>query len=63
MLTCENIDEALRCGLDSVQSGKTVAVISTGDPGFSGLLGSVLQRFTGKKVEVTVIPGISSMLR
>jgi cobalt-precorrin-7 (C5)-methyltransferase len=62
ILTCENINDALKCAFDSVQSGKNVAVISTGDPGFSGLLGSVLRRSTGKNVEVNVIPGISSML-
>ncbi|HYA77911.1 MAG TPA: precorrin-6y C5,15-methyltransferase (decarboxylating) subunit CbiE [Verrucomicrobiae bacterium] len=61
-LTCENIDETLRCALDSVKSGKTVAVISTGDPGFSGLLGSFLRRSMGENVEVNVIPGISSIL-
>ena len=43
------------------KNGKTVAVISTGDPGFSGMLGSVLRRSTGKNVEVNVVPGISSI--
>src|SRR5208283_535258 len=62
VLTCENIDEALKCASGSAESGKTVAVISTGDPGFSGLLGSVLRRSLGKNVGVTVIPGISSLL-
>ena len=62
VLTCENIDDALKCASDSVKSGKTVAVISTGDPGFSGLPGSVLQRSLGEDVEVNVIPGISSLL-
>ena len=38
-----------------------MAVISTGDPGFSGMLGSVLRRSTGKNVEVNVVPGISSI--
>ena len=61
-LTCENIDDALKCASDSAKSGKTVAVISTGDPGFSGMLGSVLRRSLGEGVEVNVIPGISSML-
>lgn len=39
-----------------------MAVVSTGDPGFSGLLGSVLRRSPCKNIEVTVIPGISSIL-
>jgi cobalt-precorrin-7 (C5)-methyltransferase len=62
MLTCENIDDTLKCASDSAKSGKTVAVISTGDPGFSGLLGSVLRRSLEKNVDVIVIPGISSVL-
>ena len=53
-LTCDNIDASLKCALDLVESGKTVAVISTGDPGFSGMLGSVLRRPLGKNVEVNV---------
>ena len=61
-LTCENIDDTLKCASDSVKSGKTVAVISTGDPGFSGMLGSVLRRSLDKDIEVKVIPGISSLL-
>jgi cobalt-precorrin-7 (C5)-methyltransferase len=61
-LTCENIDASLKCASDLVESGEIVAVISTGDPGFSGMLGSVLRRPLGKNVEVNVVPGISSML-
>jgi cobalt-precorrin-7 (C5)-methyltransferase len=61
-LTCENIDNAIKYASDSVKSGKTVAIISTGDPGFSGLLGSVLRRSLCKNVEVNVVPGISSIL-
>jgi len=62
ILTCKNIDDTLKCASDSVKSGKTVTVISTGDPGFSGLLGSVLRRSLDKNIEVHVISGISSLL-
>jgi len=61
-LTCKNIDETLKCASDTVKCGKTVAVISTGDPGFSGMLGSVLRRSLAENIEVVVIPGISSLL-
>lgn len=61
-LTCKNIDDTLKRASDSVKDGKTVAVISTGDPGFSGMLGSVLRRSLDKNIEVTVIPGVSSLV-
>ena len=61
-LTCKNIDKTLKRASDTVKSGKTVAIISTGDPGFSGLLGSVLRRSLAKNIEVVVIPGISSLI-
>ncbi len=61
VLTAENIDEALKYAVNSAQNGKVVALLSTGDPGFSGLLGSVLRRSIEKRVEVNVIPGVSSI--
>lgn len=59
-LTGKNIDELLKYARDSEKMGKTVVLLSGGDPGFSGLLGSVLDRL-GTKNEVNVIPGISSI--
>ena len=61
-LTCKNIDDMLKHASHLVKNGKTVAVISTGDPGFSGMLGSVLRRSLDKNIEIKVIPGISSLL-
>lgn len=59
-LTAHNIKEGLTFGIESAQLGKNVVILSTGDPGFSGLLGSLL-KFAGKDVDVDVIPGVSSV--
>jgi precorrin-6y C5,15-methyltransferase (decarboxylating) CbiE subunit/precorrin-6Y C5,15-methyltransferase (decarboxylating) CbiT subunit len=61
VLNAKNMEEAIKYAVNSVQNGKAVALLSTGDPGFSGLLGSYLRRSIDKKVEVAVIPGISSV--
>jgi cobalt-precorrin-7 (C5)-methyltransferase len=61
MLTAKNFEEVLKCAANSAKSGKTVALLSTGDPGFSGLLGSALRRPIFKNVDINVIPGVSSM--
>ncbi|MGF3522471.1 MAG: precorrin-6y C5,15-methyltransferase (decarboxylating) subunit CbiE [Candidatus Bathyarchaeia archaeon] len=58
-LTGKNVDELLKYAQEAAK-GKKVVLLSAGDPGFSGLLGSVLDRVDGK-AEVTVIPGISSI--
>lgn len=60
-LTAKNATEALKYAVESSEKGKTVALLSTGDPGFSGLLGTFLNNITGKGVEVEVVPGISSI--
>lgn len=59
-LTAQNVKESLKYGVKSAEAGKNVVILSTGDPGFSGLLGS-LQNVAGKDVDVDVIPGVSSM--
>ncbi len=60
-LTGKNVDELLKYAQDSAAKGKAVVLLSAGDPGFSGLLGSVLSRAYGKNVEVNVIPGVSAI--
>jgi cobalt-precorrin-7 (C5)-methyltransferase len=60
-LTAKNLEEALKYAVVSAQNGKAAAILSTGDPGYSGLLGSVLRRSIDKYVEIKVIPGVSSM--
>jgi cobalt-precorrin-7 (C5)-methyltransferase len=60
-LTAKNVDSSIKYAADSAQNGKTVAILSTGDPGFSGLLGSVQKRPIPKGVELVVIPGVSAL--
>lgn len=54
----------LEKGVDLAIEGNTVSILSTGDPGFSGVLNTVLRianekNFPEEKIEV--IPGISSL--
>ena len=56
--------DKLEKGVDLAIEGNTVSILSTGDPGFSGVLNTVLRianekNFHKKKIEV--IPGISSL--
>ena len=60
-LTAKNMNETLNKAVDSAQKGKSVVILSTGDPGFSGLLRTVSRVAKGKSVEVEVVPGISSV--
>ena len=60
-LTAKNVNEILKQAVESAERGKTVVILSTGDPGFSGLLGTFLSFTKEKGVEVNVIPGISAM--
>lgn len=60
-LTAKNVNEVLKYAAESAEKGKTVALLSTGDPGFSGLLRSILRNSRGRDVEVNVIPGVSSI--
>jgi cobalt-precorrin-7 (C5)-methyltransferase len=60
-LTAKNVNEILKYAAGSAEKGKTVALLSTGDPGFSGLLKSISKYIAGKDVEVNVIPAVSSI--
>jgi len=60
-LTAQNVAELLKYAAESAEKGKSVALLSTGDPGFSGLLRSILKTARHKHVEVNVIPGVSSI--
>jgi cobalt-precorrin-7 (C5)-methyltransferase len=60
-LTAKNIDEVLRRAVEQAEKGKTIALLSTGDPGFSGLLRTFLKTAGTKKVELDVVPGVSSI--
>lgn len=62
-----NVKELLDTLKDGVQlavNGNTVSILSTGDPGFSGVLNTVLRISEEKnfsKENIEVIPGISSL--
>jgi cobalt-precorrin-7 (C5)-methyltransferase len=60
-LTAKNVNEILYYAADSAEKGKTVALLSTGDPGFSGLLRSILRVSRKRDIEVDVIPGVSAI--
>ena len=43
------------------KNGKNVALLSTGDPGFSGFLHTVLESGLVKAEDINVVPGVSSI--
>jgi len=59
-LKAGNIDELLQRALKSAQEGKLVALLSTGDPTFFGLLKTTLERLPSD-IELEIVPGISSL--
>lgn len=58
-LRARNMDEMMTTSVKLAREGNTVVVLSTGDPGFSGVL-KPIQKLAGE-VEVEVVPGISSL--
>jgi cobalt-precorrin-7 (C5)-methyltransferase len=60
-LTAKNLKDALKRAAESVKNGKSVVLLSTGDPGFSGLLGTVLESGLFKAEDINVIAGVSSI--
>ncbi len=61
VLTAKNLNSALKFAVESAAKGKNVALLSTGDPGFSGLLRTVLKSNLVKAEEINVVPGVSSI--
>ena len=60
----KDLVEKLEKGVELAIDGNTVAILSTGDPGFSGVLNTVLRICNEKgfsSSDVEVIPGISSL--
>ena len=56
--------DKLEEGVELAVEGNTVSILSTGDPGFSGVLNTVLRLSSEKnfpKENIEVIPGISSL--
>ncbi|MEN6330067.1 MAG: precorrin-6y C5,15-methyltransferase (decarboxylating) subunit CbiE [Methanobacteriaceae archaeon] len=58
-LRAKKMDEMMAKTVELAREGNTVVVLSTGDPGFSGVL-KPIQKLTGN-VELEVVPGISSL--
>ncbi len=60
-LTAKNLNDLLKYAVESAKKGKTVTILSTGDPGFSGLLKSVLNTKLIDAQEINVVPGVSAI--
>ena len=60
-LTAKTMNAALKQTVELAKKGRSVAILSTGDPGFSGLLRTFSRINRGQDTEVDVIPGISSI--
>ncbi len=61
VLTAKNLTDALKHAAESAKNGKNVALLSTGDPGFSGLLHTVLESGLVKAEDINVVAGVSSI--
>ena len=60
----KDLVDKLEEGVELAKDGNSVAILSTGDPGFSGVLNTVLRISKEKsfpKEDIEVIPGISSL--
>jgi len=58
-LNAKNMKDMMKRSITMVQDGKKVAILSTGDPGFSGILKPILG--LNPDIDIEVIPGISSV--
>ncbi|MCW4028832.1 MAG: precorrin-6y C5,15-methyltransferase (decarboxylating) subunit CbiE [Candidatus Bathyarchaeota archaeon] len=61
VLTAKNLVDSLKAAARAVRGGKSVALLSTGDPGFSGLLHTVLESGLFDATDVHVVAGVSSI--
>jgi len=59
VLRARNMDEMMKKSIYWVDEGKNVAILSTGDPGFSGVLNPILK--LRDDLDLEVVPGISSL--
>ncbi|MCX8177211.1 MAG: precorrin-6y C5,15-methyltransferase (decarboxylating) subunit CbiE [Candidatus Bathyarchaeota archaeon] len=59
-LTAKNFKQIIRYAVECAGKGVNVALISTGDPGFAGLLGTVAKS-VDKDIDLEVTPGISAV--
>lgn len=58
-LNAKNMENMMEEAVQLVKEGKSVSLLSTGDPGFSGILKPILN--LNKDIDIEVIPGISSV--
>lgn len=64
ILNVKDLQEKMELAVREVVSGKNVTLLSTGDPGFSGMLKPILKIFKDRNLDenlIEVIPGISSL--
>ncbi len=61
VLTAKNLEDTLKHAYRSLKEGKEVTVLSTGDPGFSGMLHTVLESGLFAAEQINVVPGVSSI--
>jgi cobalt-precorrin-7 (C5)-methyltransferase len=58
-LESKNIKDRLNFAISKLKEGLSVSLLSTGDPGFSGILKPVLKM--SKDIDLEIVPGISSI--
>jgi cobalt-precorrin-7 (C5)-methyltransferase len=58
-LGVRNMDEMLKLAVSKACHGKSVSLLSTGDPGFSGVLKPILK--LAGDLDIEVVPGVSSV--
>ena len=61
VLTAKNLQELLIRAAEAIKAGKEVALLSTGDPGFSGLLHTALESGLFTPEDINVVPGVSAI--
>ena len=59
LLRARNMDAMMKKSVSLVEEGKDLAILSTGDPGFSGVLKPILN--IRDDLDLEVVPGISSL--
>jgi cobalt-precorrin-7 (C5)-methyltransferase len=58
-LNAKNMKNMMKEAVQLVKEGRLVSLLSTGDPGFSGILKPILN--LNEDIEIEVVPGISSV--
>jgi cobalt-precorrin-7 (C5)-methyltransferase len=61
VLTAKNLSESLKNAAKLLKNSKNVVLLSTGDPGFSGLLHTVMESGLFNASDINVVPGVSSI--